>query len=225
MGSVQDKASETHDEIVEEVPETLRNFSADQLKEYDGESNEKVYLAFRGKVLDVSGKANVFGPGGAYHHFAGKDFSQLHNEGLDSSSADANLASVAKVLTASSKFPVLGNLVQINPDKEYTLEELGRANGRQEIPEGYSSPPILIAVKGTVFDMSFGGNDFYGPGRGYHVMAGRDASRALAKMSLDVKDVESPNTLDLTESEKDVLENWYKKFCGKYPICGKLISP
>lgn len=35
---------------------------------------------------------------------------------------------------------------------------------------------------GQVYDVSFGGVDFYGPGKPYNFMAGKDAARALAKV-------------------------------------------
>ncbi len=45
---------------------------------------------------------------------------------------------------------------------------------------------------------SFGGMEMYGKGCTYHPFAGRDASRALAKMSFDVEHLDSPCTDDLT---------------------------
>lgn len=39
-----------------------------------------------------------------------------------------------------------------------------------------------LFVGGQVFDVSFGGGSFYGPGGTYHFMAGKDASRALGKV-------------------------------------------
>lgn len=35
-----------------------------------------------------------------------------------------------------------------------------------------------------VYDMSYGGGSMYGPGKSYNLFAGRDASVALAKVSL-----------------------------------------
>lgn len=35
-----------------------------------------------------------------------------------------------------------------------------------------------------VYDMSYGGGAMYGPGKSYNLFAGRDASVALAKVSL-----------------------------------------
>ncbi len=45
---------------------------------------------------------------------------------------------------------------------------------------------------------SFGGMAMYGKGCAYHLFAGRDASRALAKMSFDAEHLDNPRTDDLT---------------------------
>ena len=66
--------------------------------------------------------------------------------------------------------------------RPFTREELADYKGTGEAPEGLANPPLYVAVKGKVFDMSFGGFTMYGPGSSYHMFAGRDASRALAKV-------------------------------------------
>ncbi|KAF5809770.1 putative cytochrome b5-like heme/steroid binding domain-containing protein [Helianthus annuus] len=72
------------------------------------------------------------------------------------------------------------------------------------------SKPIYISVKGRIFDVSTG-KSFYGPGGSYALFAGKDASRALAKMSKNDEDV--IGSLDgLTEKELGVLADWEKKF-------------
>jgi len=83
------------------------------------------------------------------------------------------------------------------------------------------SKPIYVAIKGRVFDVTTG-KSFYGPGGPYAVFAGKDASRALAKMSKNDDDVVS--SLDgLTEKELGVLADWEKKFEAKYPIVGRVV--
>ena len=83
---------------------------------------------------------------------------------------------------------------------------------------------ILIALKGTVYNVTQG-KAFYGPGGSYHIFAGRDASRGLAKMSLEVKDVDDPSIDDLNLSEIDAMNNWAEKLAAKYPIVGHLVVP
>ena len=46
---------------------------------------------------------------------------------------------------------------------------------------GADLPTVYLALKNIVFDVS--SSDFYKPGGPYHVLAGHDASVALAKMT------------------------------------------
>ena len=56
-------------------------------------------------------------------------------------------------------------------------------------------------------------------------MGGRDASRALAKMSLDPSTVENPVVLDdLTKEENKVLDDWIEKLSKKYPVIGNVAN-
>lgn len=64
---------------------------------------------------------------------------------------------------------------------------------------------------------------FYGPGGPYALFAGRDASRALALMSFDPKDL-TGNIEGLSESELEVLQDWEYKFMEKYVKVGQLVS-
>nr|XP_016472280.1 PREDICTED: probable steroid-binding protein 3 [Nicotiana tabacum] len=84
------------------------------------------------------------------------------------------------------------------------------------------SKPIYVAIKGRIFDVTTG-NSFYGPGGAYCMFAGKDASRALAKMSKNEEDV-TPSLDGLSEKEMGVLTDWEKKFEAKYPIVGTVIS-
>lgn len=79
----------------------------------------------------------------------------------------------------------------MNPRRwNFTLEELLKYNGSD------SDKPILLALKGDVFDVS--AVDFYKPDGPYSKLAGRDASRALGRMDLSEEAITSSNLSDLT---------------------------
>ncbi|KAL2897587.1 putative steroid-binding protein 3 [Bienertia sinuspersici] len=83
------------------------------------------------------------------------------------------------------------------------------------------SKPIYVAIKGRIFDVSTGKN-FYGPEGPYAMFAGKDASRALAKMSKNEEDV-VPSIDGLSDKELEVLADWEKKFEAKYPVVGTVV--
>ena len=95
---------------------------------------------------------------------------------------------------------------------EWTLEEISEFNGQDD------SKPILMGIEGKVYEVSKG-RDYYGKDGGYKNLAGRDASRMLAKNILDPK---KDNMAPLTDSEKQQLKQWKEFFDNKYPIVGKL---
>ncbi|XP_062165462.1 probable steroid-binding protein 3 [Alnus glutinosa] len=99
---------------------------------------------------------------------------------------------------------------------EVTPQQLSQYNGTDP------SKPIYVAVKGRIFDVT-NGKSFYGPGGPYALFAGKDASRALAKMSKNDEDV-SPTLDGLSEKEIEVLNDWEKKFEAKYPVVGRVAS-
>ncbi|XP_021746329.1 probable steroid-binding protein 3 [Chenopodium quinoa] len=98
---------------------------------------------------------------------------------------------------------------------EFTLQQLKQYDGTDP------SKPVYVAIKGRVFDVSTGKN-FYGPGGAYAMFAGKDASRALAKMSKNEDDVVS-NIDGLSDKELEVLADWEKKFEAKYPVVGRVV--
>ncbi|KAK6538784.1 hypothetical protein TWF694_010352 [Orbilia ellipsospora] len=105
--------------------------------------------------------------------------------------------------------------------KTFTPKTLLKHNGTDD-------PRILLAVKGTVFDVS-AGKMFYGPGAPYNIFAGRDASRGLAKGALEddlLTPIDKPlDTLeDLTPEEREVLQGWFDQFEGKYLVVGELVN-
>mmetsp|Transcript_24898 Transcript_24898/g.31737 ORF Transcript_24898/g.31737 Transcript_24898/m.31737 type:complete len:165 (+) Transcript_24898:318-812(+) len=123
-------------------------------------------------------------------------------------------------------YPVLGKLIPADKipssDRIVSKEEIAKNDGLGEIPEGYATPPIYIGAGSKVFDVSFGGVTFYGKDCSYNRFAGKNASRALAKMSFDPADTENTDTSDLTDKEKKVLDDWVKTFEERkgYPIVG-----
>ncbi|XP_073125602.1 membrane steroid-binding protein 1-like [Henckelia pumila] len=78
--------------------------------------------------------------------------------------------------------------------------------------------PLLMAIKGQIYDVTQS-RMFYGPGGPYALFAGKDASRALAKMSFDEKDLNG-DLMGLGVFELDALQDWEYKFMSKYVKVG-----
>ena len=103
----------------------------------------------------------------------------------------------------------------ITPKSYWTEEELKPYDGTQD-EEG----PILFAADGKVFNV-YKGRNFYGPGGEYHIFAGRDATRLLARGKLE-EETEEERSKPLTMAEKAALQGWMWTFKGKYEIVGEL---
>jgi len=73
-----------------------------------------------------------------------------------------------------------------------------------------------------VFDVS-AKTGMYGRGASYSVFAGRDATRALAKSSTSVADVEDASIGDLSDEERATLDNWFNFYKQRYTIVGVLV--
>jgi predicted heme/steroid binding protein len=62
-----------------------------------------------------------------------------------------------------------------NPQNDpISLTKLAEFNGQD------ASKPIYVAIKGKVFDVS-AKREMYGPGAGYNIFAGKDASKGLGE--------------------------------------------
>lgn len=242
-------AAATPQQQQEEQEEPPRNFTAQQLRVFDGTPDEHnqqpkpVYLSVAGIVFDVSDGRDFYGPGGPYEKFAGREcgvalskfaFDEIYLD-VPVDRASLNPGERMELDQWIEKFqyyrhyPIKGKLVSVmpDPDRVLTLDEMASYNGTQPVPEGYATPPIYIGVGGNVFDMSFGGVSFYGPGGPYHKLAGRNASRALATMKLDDEAFVNANQLnDLTEKQIKTMNDWSKTFTERkmYPIVGKMAS-
>nr|ACJ85430.1 unknown [Medicago truncatula]AFK47952.1 unknown [Medicago truncatula] len=97
---------------------------------------------------------------------------------------------------------------------EITEEELKAYDGNDH------DKPLLMAIKGQIYDVSQS-RMFYGPGGPYALFAGKDASRALAKMSFDEKDL-TGDISGLGPFELDALQDWEYKFMEKYVKVGTI---
>ncbi|KAI8053366.1 putative progesterone binding protein [Syncephalis plumigaleata] len=108
--------------------------------------------------------------------------------------------------------------VQLAPplDVPYTVEELAKHDGSDP------SVPTYVAIKGVIFDVST--SDLYKSGSKYgKAFAGKDASRALAKSSLELEDCIA-DLSNLTESELNTLNQWFERFSKKYNIVGRVVN-
>ncbi|KAJ1896447.1 Dihydrodipicolinate synthase [Kickxella alabastrina] len=107
--------------------------------------------------------------------------------------------------------------------KKWTKREISSYTGIEP------GTPILIGVKGKVYDVS-AGRGFYGPGASYNVFAGRDASRLLATQSFDdgvtEEEMDAPiDTLDdLTADDMESLDAYVGLFTVKYRCVGELVD-
>lgn len=264
------REDEDDDEEEEEEREPPRDFTLEQLRDFDGVKNEKIYIAMRGEVFDCSDAKDYYGVDGTYHCFAGRDASRamaklsfdeedLSNQNLDDLGVFERdmLQNWIDKFKYGKQYPIVGHLSfpDVGETKRvFTVEELAKYKGPQvpassetcadsthdaaedtetnakplnkdvnmELPDGRIHQEILICVRGKVFDVSYGGVDMYGAGSPYHIFAGIDASRALAKMSFDKSDLSSRNLSDLTDAQVKTLDDWEKKYleAKKYPVVG-----
>ncbi|CAL5020655.1 unnamed protein product [Urochloa decumbens] len=97
---------------------------------------------------------------------------------------------------------------------EVTAEELSAYDGSDP------KKPLLMAIKGQIYDVTQS-RMFYGPGGPYALFTGRDASRALAKMSFETSDL-TGDISGLSPFEAEALQEWEYKFKSKYITVGTI---
>lgn len=66
------------------------------------------------------------------------------------------------------------------PAESLPPEQEAKATANAVVFSSYAARPIYMGVKDKVFDVSFGGSEFYLEGGPYECLAGRDASRGKA---------------------------------------------
>lgn len=232
------KKVESEEEKKEE-PIVLRDFTIDQLKEYTGANGKPIYVGLCGDVFDVSAASNYYGPSGWYNCFAGRNASramakycfdevELNNPKTD----DLGPFERSMLQDWYNKFkyykcyPVVGKLSYPPNDLQLSKEELLKYDGTLPVPEGRIDSPIYISLKGKIFDVSYGGKEMYDADGPYHKFAGKDVSRALARMSFEAQDIDSMDLSDLTEEQQTTLNQWIEKYenAKKYPVVGTLVA-
>jgi membrane-associated progesterone receptor component len=109
----------------------------------------------------------------------------------------------------------------VRPRALWSEEELRAYNGSKD---GIGSPnaPILLAADGLVFNVSPARN-LYGPGAEYAIMAGRDASRFLARNTVELAAADAAGA-PLSLAEKASLGAWAFSLRRKYDVVGRLAS-
>ncbi|OWZ19916.1 Heme/steroid binding protein [Phytophthora megakarya] len=212
--------------------ETARqHFTVEQLATFNGaDSKRPIYISVKSEVYDVSSSRELYGPSGKYAALAGKDVTRaltLGNLGDAKELSNLDLSDLtptqfqtldewlAKFRDDERKYTNVGRLV--DADLRLTLEELLQFNGLDN-PRG----SVLVGVDGVVYDVTMNGSEFYGPGGMYGDFAGRDASKALACMSLEEEALNNPSIEGLTSEQRKTLDDWVKRFEGKYAIVGKV---
>lgn len=219
--------------------EPPRDFTVEQLREFDGGNGKPIYIGLCGEVFDVSKAVDFYGLGSSYHCFAGRNATRamaklsFEEEDLCNNSVDdlgpferSTLEDWYDKFRYYKNYPIVGRYSYPPTGKEFTTEELLALKTQTASSDpSRVDPPIYMAIKGQVLDVSYGGMEMYGPDGPYYLFAGRDASRALAKMSFSPSDVESSDLSDLSPDQLKVLDDWEKKFiqAKKYPVVGKLV--
>ncbi|GMI06052.1 hypothetical protein TrRE_jg3848 [Triparma retinervis] len=227
-------------------PPTLNNFTLAKLSTFDGSTDETVpnptpvpiYVSVDSVVFDVSSGRDFYGPGGAYSMFAGKEigwalatmsFEEVYLGNLDTTGMSvAERSSMEEWIVKYRDYkgyPIVGRVVPQSPPPSSTTSvippsEMQKYDGTQAPETEGEIPPIYVGVGDYVFDCSYGGREFYLPGKSYALFAGRDASVALAKMSFKEEDLGEKDLGGLGEKERKVLSDWVKTFRDKkgYPI-------
>jgi len=112
----------------------------------------------------------------------------------------------------TKKYPIVGEII---PSMVLSLDDLKEYDGK------YASKPMLLSIRGVIFDVSRG-KAFYGPD-GAYPFAGRECARALAKYSVELEDCVS-DTSNCSLAEMDALRSWEAQFHSKYPVVGRVDS-
>lgn len=100
----------------------------------------------------------------------------------------------------------------------FTLEELALHDGSDP------ARPLLLSIKHTVFDVTAGGR-FYGPGKHYSALVGRDATRAYATGCFENE--RQWDLREMTPDMQDAVDGWLDFYIksDSYHYVGRLVVP
>ena len=102
-----------------------------------------------------------------------------------------------------------------------TAEELAEFDGRLLI-DSTEHAPLYLAVRGRIYDVTAGG-PFYGQGKSYHKLVGKDASRAFCTGCLEEACL-IPDMSGLTDAQRREADRWVELYehHDKYKLVGRL---
>ena len=118
---------------------------------------------------------------------------------------------------AKSKSVAPDSAAYVPPQPTWTAEELAVHDGRAS-----EDGPVLLAADGLVFNVARSRN-FYGPGGEYAVMAGVDATRYLARNSVEPETAAQAAT-ELNVAQRASLATWTFSLKQRYDVVGKLAT-
>ncbi|KAJ8604854.1 hypothetical protein CTAYLR_001086 [Chrysophaeum taylorii] len=183
--------------------EPPRDFTLDQLREFDGVRNAKIYVGLKGEVFDVSRGVHMYGPEGPYAKFAGHECSKclatmsLEDADLDALDPKLNPGEADQLdewyhtFKHAKQYPVVGK-VSVPPTYEgLSVHEL-RAMQRAAL----DAPPTRDA-------------------RPHPALGGCLRRRA---------DLDDPSLEGLGPDKLKILQDWENLFKRKYPPVGTLAS-
>mmetsp|Transcript_21724 Transcript_21724/g.29909 ORF Transcript_21724/g.29909 Transcript_21724/m.29909 type:complete len:268 (+) Transcript_21724:117-920(+) len=132
-----------------------------------------------------------------------------------------NQASLIPILMGKEEVIVMQNdekLQEENDGFTMTLAELAEMDGKTE------TTPIYISVKGQIFDLS-AARHFYGPGKAYHALVGKEAASAFAKGCFTSQCLSTPMS-QLTEQQLLEVDRWIDLYRNhdKYKFVGMLAT-
>lgn len=116
--------------------------------------------------------------------------------------------------------------LRLGSARERLAQEAGRAGLRAFTPEELAlhdgsdpSRPLLLAIKGKVFDVTEGSR-FYGPTGSYRLLAGKDASRGY--FSGCFANERLHDLRGLTDAQMESIDSWLNFFveAPHYPLVG-----